>query len=379
MMEKIDKSLITKTKTLSQDKKVLCIIKAGNFGKVKNFLNNEKIEIIKEYSFIKSFFVELNCEQIKKISNLFSVDYISSVATASMLMKISRQILKIDKVKESGKGVTASIIDTGVAPHLDFCLGRKRIRKSVDFINHLSDPYDDNGHGTFVCGVMAGSGAESAGKYAGIAPNADIISLKALDSNGEAYSNKILEAMEWIYDHHKKENIRVVCMSFGSEPLGYNDPIMIGAEELWKDGVVVVTAAGNSGPEHQTIKSPGVSPKIITVGGMDDNRFDGEYDEKLFEIADFSSRGPAFNRYKPDVIAPAVDIKSCKDTGGYTILSGTSVATPMIAGLVCLILERFPRYTPDQVKYLLERFANPITFDKNLEGFGLPDISKILN
>jgi len=379
MMEKIDKSLITKTKTLSQDKKVLCIIKAGNFGKVKNFLNKEKIEIIKEYSFIKSFFVELNCEEIKRISNLFSVDYISSVATASMLMKISRQILKTDKVKESGKGVTASIIDTGVAPHLDFCLGRKRIRKSVDFINHISEPYDDNGHGTFVCGAMAGSGAESAGKYAGIAPNADIISLKALDSNGEAYSNKILEAMEWIYDHHKKENIRVVCMSFGSEPLGYNDPIMIGAEELWKDGVVVVTAAGNSGPEHQTIKSPGVSSKIITVGGLDDNRFDGKYDENLFEIADFSSRGPAFNRYKPDVIAPAVDIKSCKNTGGYTVLSGTSVATPMIAGLACLILERFPRYTPDQVKYLLERIATPITFDKNLEGFGLPDISKILN
>ena len=90
--------------------------------------------------------------------------------------------------------------------------------------------------------------------------------------------------MQWVYDNHKKRNIRVVCMSFGSEPLGYNDPIMSGAEELWKNGIVVVAAAGNSGPEFQTIKSPGVSSRIITVGGFDDNRISAEdFNEKFFE------------------------------------------------------------------------------------------------
>ena len=115
-----------------------------------------------------------------------------------------------------------------------------------------------------------------------------------------------------------------------------------------------MSAAGNSGPEFQTIKSPGVSSRIITVGGFDDNRFDDDvYDKKLFEIAEFSSRGPAFNRYKPDVVAPAVDITSCDRKGGYTKLSGTSVATPMIAGLACLILEKYPNLSPDKVKQLL--------------------------
>lgn len=191
-------------------------------------------------------------------------------------------------------------------------IGQNRICEFVDFVNGKQQEYDDNGHGTFVCGVCSGSGCLSNFRYSGIAPKTNVFALKALDGKGEASANKILDAMQWVYENHKEKNIKVVCMSFGSEPLGKSDPIMLGAEALWNEGVVVVAAAGNSGPEYQTIKSPGISSKIITVGGIDDNRYDSKsFNRKYFEIADFSSRGPAFRHVKPDIVAPSVDIVSC--------------------------------------------------------------------
>lgn len=372
---KIDSSLLAKVKTLSASEKVTCIVWAEKFERLKHFLLKKGIEILDEYLFIKSFRVRATKQQLNYLASLAQVDYIFSLSTASMMMHVSKKILGCDVSHLSGSGINVGVIDTGIASHADFCLGENRIAFFKDFVGSKEKNYDDNGHGTFVSGVLAGNGYSSALKYAGIAPRARIYSLKALDRNGEAFSNKILDAMEWIFDNHKKENIRVVCMSFGSEPLGYNDPIMAGAEALWRDGVVVVSAAGNSGPEYQTIKSPGVSRRVITVGGIDDNRLGEDiYDRRLFEIAPFSSRGPAFRGFKPDLVAPAVDIVSCSKEGGYTMLSGTSVATPMIAGLCALLLEAKPRLSPDEVKSELLSLCSPITFNRNLEGFGIPRI-----
>ena len=216
-------------------------------------------------------------------------------------------------------------------------------------------------------------------KFCGIAPKSNLYVLKALNKDGEATANKILDAMEWIFNNHKKENIKVVCMSFGSEPIGYNDPIMLGANALWRDGVTVVAAAGNSGPKESTIKSPGISPEIITVGGFDDNRFNDEtYNKDFFEMANFSSRGPALRHFKPDVVAPSVDIVSCGVNEFYTKLSGTSVATPMVAGIVCLMLEKNGRLMPNDIKRRLLNGCNSIGFDINSEGYGVPNLSKIL-
>ena len=375
---KLDFFLRQKTNALSKDQKLICLVKTNKFEKLKDHLKEKNIKILNEYLFIKSFCIISTLDEILRLTDLVEVECINSNVTASALTYLSKKILHTDKTSLTGKGVNFALIDTGTAPHLDFCLGENRIKGFVDFVGGKSLPYDDNGHGTFVCGVVSGSGAESALKFSGIAPQSNIFSLKALDKNGEANSSTILSAMEWLFDNHKKQNIKVVCMSFGSQPLGYRDPIMAGAEALWKDGVIVVSAAGNSGPEFQTIKSPGVSPKIITVGGLNDNRVDEiSYNEEFFEVAEFSSRGPAFNRFKPDLIAPAVDIKSCEKNGGYTVLSGTSVATPMVAGIVCLMLEKYKDITPDEAKRRLLRACRPITYNKNLEGYGIPDFEKI--
>lgn len=373
---KIDKRILKEIEVLDTAHKIPCFVFGRNLQATKNQLRQNNIHILDEYLFINSFYCMASKKEICSLSDFEFVDYISSLSHVDSLMYLSKKILSVDKSRLFGNGVGVAFIDTGLNPHCDFMIGRNRVSYFKDFVNNKTECYDDNGHGTFVAGVCAGSGALSGFKYSGIAPKADIFSLKALNGQGEASANKILDAMEWIFDNHKKHNIKVVCMSFGSEPLGTNDPIMLGAEALWKSGVVVVAAAGNSGPEFQTIKSPGISPYIITVGGIDDNRYSKtNFDKQFFEMAEFSSRGPALKNVKPDMVAPSVDIISCGVNNYYTTLSGTSVATPMIAGLCCLMLEKNNSLSPLQVKKELIKTCRPLGFELNSEGFGMPNFS----
>lgn len=352
-----------------------CIVYSDDFLKLKK-------EVVKissnffEYPFIRAIGIKLSQSQIIKCAKVSNVKYISKQTKVSAQINISKKILTIDKFYERnifGNNTTLAIIDTGINPHLDFVIPKNRIVKFVDLINNKNFPYDDNGHGSFVAGIACGAGTVSNKKYSGISPQTNIVSIKALEKNGETGTYKILEAMQWIHDNKDKYNINVVCMSFGSSPLDSQDPLVIGAEALWNLGIVVVAAAGNSGPEGLTIKSPGFSSKIITVGGLDDKRRpDGSFNRELFDIAQFSSRGPAGQFFKPDVVAPSVDIISvAKDDTFYTKMSGTSVATPMIAGICCLMLSKYPQLTPDQLKIRLLRNCKQVNGNKNEEGFGL--------
>ncbi len=164
-------------------------------------------------------------------------------------------------------------------------------------------------------------------------------------------------------------------MSFGSNPLNNNDPLLKGAEKLWNSGIIVVAAAGNSGPNEETIKSPGISSRIITVGALNDKRDrDENFNPKFFEIAEFSSRGPAFNYYKPDCVASGVNIKGLKnDKQLFTQMSGTSVATPIVAGVCALLCEKYPKITPNQMKIMLLNNCKALTKNHNIEGYGIID------
>ncbi len=387
MKQKIDPSLYESVFTLSSKENVDCLIYSRSPYQLENyFLKNKKnlgISSINVFPFIGAIGVNILPSSLQKISALKIVEYVSRAASVQAMIDVSRKIMRVDEVHNAGfrgEGVTICYIDTGLAPHMDFVFGKNRVLHFENFVTDNQTMHDDNGHGTFVCGVGSGNGLASGGKYEGVAPASNIVALKALSSDGESGAMTILSAMQWVYDHHLEYNIRVVCMSFGSEPMMVNDPIAKGAEMLVGKGIVVVAAAGNSGPEYQTIKSPGVSTKIITVGGLDDRRaYDGHYDTKDFKIAKFSSRGPAFSKFKPDCLAPSVDITSCtQDKKMYGKMSGTSVATPMIAGLCALILQKYPRATPYQVKQKLVASCRPISFNKNEEGYGLVDAFKFV-
>lgn len=375
---KIDNRLLNLVKTQSSSSLVNCFVYAKNFIYAKNYLKKHYDKNLKEYPFIKAFGLNISPEKIISLAKKSDITYISSVAKVFTQMDRTRKIMHIDNVHQNlcGEGVTIAIIDTGICEHLDFCSFENRIVAFKDFVSGKEYPYDDNGHGTFVAGVMCGNGFLSGKKYQGVAPNSKIVMCKALDKNGETGATTILEAMQWIYDNRKTYDIKVVCMSFGSQPLQSGDPLMLGAEALWNAGIVVVAAAGNSGPNYGTVKSPGISPKIITVGALDDCRnVDADINQQHFKMADFSSRGPAFNFYKPDCVACGVDIVSSSNSKQdfYSKMSGTSVATPIVAGSCALLLSKNANLSPIQVKSRVLKSCKKIVNDRNAEGFGLLD------
>lgn len=377
-IKKIDPSLMFKVKNQTyKDEKINCIVYSNSLMGLKNYIVATKCcKIEKEYPFINALGVTINATNLGVISNHRCLEYITSNAKVFAQVCRAKEVSNLSKFYDDdcyGKGITVAIIDTGIKPHLDFMCPNNRIINFKDFINKKENPYDDNGHGTFVASILGGNGLVSGSKLCGVAPKVNIISLKALDEKGETGAFTILEAMQWVYDNKEKYNIKIICMSFGSNPLGNTDPLKLGAETLWDNGVIVVAAAGNSGPERETIKSPGISSKIITVGALDDGRnASGEINEKKFKPADFSSRGPAYRFYKPDLIASGVDIQgaSNKFNEFYTKMSGTSVATPIVAGVCALICEKHKNISPSQVKNLLLNNTIPLTRNRNIEGYG---------
>lgn len=372
MCNKIDKRIFEKIYSLKNDTKINVVVSAYDYISLKKIL--EKKEII-EIPFLYSIATNLTINEIYKLANLQDVKYISSDIKVSSLIYNSKKFIGLDSIN---KTMTANhcvvIIDTGIYPHIDFCLGRNRIVKFVDLVNGKSEMYDDNGHGTFVSGILCGNSITN--KYSGIDNICDIIVIKALDSDGETDSITILRAMQWVVDNKEKFNIKVACMSFGSVLGDENDPLVQGVGILWDNGITVVCAGGNSGPESSTIMSPGANKKIITVGSLDD------ITTGQISVADFSSRGPVFDYYKPDMVVPGVNIISTgifnKKNGFYTKMSGTSVSTPMVVGIISLLYRMNPNYTPEQIKYLLIKSCVKITGNKNEEGFGWLNVRNLI-
>ena len=369
MHPKIDPSILNSVGILGMDRcQVIVYYRDENF--IHKVQNNPDFEVLGHYPFIKALAICVNYRKIFNFANDIGVNYVTKVATTHTLVHNARDMLGVDKLHTqgvNGRGVNVAVIDTGCYPHLDFVLGENRIVKFVDFVNGRELPYDDNGHGSFVAGVLCGSGLVSGTKFAGIAPKSGLIVLKSLKSDGQTQAYKVLEAMQWIYTNCLKYNIRVVCMSFGSTPLGQNDPLSLGANSLWQKGVVVVSAVGNDGPRPSSVKSPGASGKIITVGCADTRKND-------ISVADFSSRGPIFDFIKPDLIAPGVEITSLSNSENfYTTMSGTSVSAPVVAGICALLIQQNPSLTPNMIKSILLSSARTLPFDVNACGAGLVD------
>jgi serine protease AprX len=240
---------------------------------------------------------------------------------------------------------------------------------------------DDSGHGTFVAGIIAGRGwgqrgAVPAGSYVGVAPNVNIISVKVSNSNGMAYVSDVVAAIEWVTEHRKEHNIRVLNLSLASTVAGsYLTDMFDAAVELaWFQGLVVVVAAGNGGP-NAGITAPANDPFVITVGATDDMGTATTTDDA---VAPFSSYGKTVDGIaKPDVVAPGRNIVSTLSSplaplarqfpnrvlgsGNYIRLSGTSAAAPVVSGVVAQLLEARPNLTPGQVKWLLTHTALPVT------------------
>ena len=277
----------------------------------------------------------------------------------------------------TGQGVGIAVFDTGIFPHPDF---GNRIRGMRDYVHDREGCYDDNGHGTHVCGIIAGDGRLSEGCYMGIAPRGELFIYKILNENGNGNLKRAIDAIEDCIKQSKRNNIRVINFSMGmGKNVSTEEKIALlsALEKAWDNGIVVVCAAGNEGPEEGSITPPGNLRKIITVGAMDD--------ESTLIMGNlkkgYSSRGPTTSCImKPEIVAPGTNVKSCnnKEKPPYTIKSGTSMSTPVVSGAVALLLEKYPLLSPAQVKLRLYHTCEDLKLDKNYQGWGCLNIRALL-
>ena len=266
------------------------------------------------------------------------------------------------KRKYTGKGIGVCILDTGIYEHIDFT---GRIWAFYDFLAFKRRPYDDNGHGTHVAGLVAGDGTASMGKYRGAAPGCGIIALKVLDRYGNGSQDDVLRALRWIRENRQQYRIRVVNISVGTTCNSKRNHarLLESVEQLWDEGVVVVTAAGNQGPRPGSITAPGSSKKVITVGSSD----------LLEGRSAISGRGPTAECVcKPDIVAPGNKIMSCVPGKPYSygVKSGTSMSTPLVTGAIACALEKNPALTNTDIKTMLMNSAEDMGLPQNLQGWG---------
>ena len=178
-----------------------------------------------------------------------------------------QSIIKLSSVQWDGTGVTVAVLDTGIIQSPDF---GNRILATVDF-THEADGVDRYGHGTHMSGIIAGNGAQSGGKWTGVAPDANLVSVKVAPSDGSTDVSVVIAGLQWVIANKAQYNIRVLNLSFGTDSTqSYAvDPLDYAVEQVWNSGVLVVAAAGNRGPAPGTINKPGDDPYIVTVGAMD--------------------------------------------------------------------------------------------------------------
>ena len=278
----------------------------------------------------------------------------------------------------TGAGVTVAVLDSGIdATHPDLVAGSKVVQN----VKLVPDPFavtgplaieglpttdTSSGHGTHCASTVAGTGEAATGRYRGVAPGARLVGVGA----GEAIVIlSALEGFDWILQNRARYNIRVVSNSWGtSGAFDASDPISVASKLAHDAGITVVFAAGNEGPDNDTLNPYSVAPWVIGVAA---GNKDG------LTLADFSSRGvPGDPLYQPTITAPGVGIVAARAVTGaitplgapddaalgadavrYTHMSGTSMATPHVAGVVALLLQANPALSPDQIRSTLQSTA----------------------
>jgi serine protease AprX len=380
---------------------------------------------------ISAVATSLNATQVAAIADLpyvsviaadnpvFATDYIGSMDITNL--SIGLGFLPAPSADgPTGEGVTVAIIDSGVAdsPDLLNAQGDSRVVGWLDLIKGKKHPYDDAGHGTFIAGLIAGNGASSTpvdqGGYAttqfrGVAPQAEIVAIKALDQFGQGRSSAVVAGIGWAIAHKSQYDIRVLSISIGGNVTGPadKDPMALAVEAAWKAGIVVVCAAGNEGDFGAgSVLSPGNDPYVITVGAVDTMQTGTRADDG---VAHYSSVGPTlYDEFaKPDLVAPGnrvislavkasyldrtfpqnrIDVSTyapgapASFKSQYFVLSGTSVAAPVVAGAATLMIAADPSLTPDDVKVRLMASADQVGAAPAMqEGAGMVDVPGALS
>jgi serine protease AprX len=290
-----------------------------------------------------------------------------------------------------GRGVDVALVDSGVVPVAGLA-EPGRVVYGPDFSSERNDSdlrnLDTFGHGTHLAGLIVGRDPDSG--FAGVAPGARLVSLKIAGADGETDLARVLGALEWIYRSHDAlgYNIRVVNLSLGVVAQDYrSDALAWAVERLWREGIVVVAAAGNNGAGARMLDMPADDPFVIAAGASDTQDTIAPRDDR---VADFSSRGSRWRT--PDLVAPGTSVVSLRvpgstlDTefpgarvdGRFFRGSGTSQAAAVTSGLVARLLSAKPWLDPDQVKAVLTQSAVDLPGPPVADGFGRIDLRRAL-
>jgi subtilisin family serine protease len=327
---------------------------AASQAGVADFVSAHGGNVEYRYSLINGIVIEMPDSEAGELSSLPNVKYVEKDGLVQAQLDQAVPQIGANQVWDlgyNGSGVKVAIVDSGIdGDHPD--LNGGKIVAWADFVNgQNATPYDDYGHGTHCAGIAAGTGSASDGLYTGVAPGASLMDAKVLNETGSGYFSDLVKGIEWAVAN----NAQVISLSLGAYP--HNQTLDDAVDSAIEQGVIVVVAAGNYGEYGSGyITCPGDDPNAITVGAVYDND----------TIAPFSSTGLTYDGHvKPDIIAPGVWIISAKaggnsHTGYYMTKSGTSMATPMIAGTVALMLQKNSSLTPAQVKDILENTAKPL-------------------
>jgi len=342
---------------------------------------------------INALVVDLEESEIEQIENLEGVKGVYPDETVYASLEDSVGIINADDLWDfgvDGEGMVIGVIDTGIDythPILGRCTTSEflsgtceKVIGGYDFYNGDADPMDDHYHGTHCAGIVAGDSPS----IKGVAPKAKLYAYKVLGSGGSGSMSDVVDAIEASIDPNGdgdySDHLDVISLSLGSWGADPDSPSSLALDRAMENGVIAVVAAGNSGPNKQTIGNPGASRKAITVAasckpsqiGALNYCSDGP-------IASFSSRGPVIKNEKvinkPDIAAPGVKIHSSVLNDGYKQLSGTSMATPHVAGAVALLKQLFPDWTPEEIKARIKDTAIDLGEDQDTQGAGLLDLA----
>ncbi len=294
-------------------------------------------------------------------------------------MERVRKLIHIDAAEGlgvSGSGIGVGVLDSGVIQHKDLT---DRIGAYADFTKSpTKSPRDETGHGTHVCGIIAGTGKCRSGKYRGVAPGSRLYVGKILNHLGEGDVATLIRGLEWLLAIASKHHIKVINISVSSLYISKEQEkqrLFFLFKKAWETDILIVAAAGNSGPGGKTVSLIGDSPYVICVG-CHEGRESGRFNKCCQEC---SGRGPGEYVYrKPDLVAPGTDIISCNGNDQYIKKSGTSMSTPIVSGALALAFEKYPRMTSREMKRRLIVSTDDLGENYLMQGFGMINAEKLL-
>lgn len=320
-----------------------------------SIIKSDGASIKYQYTIINAVAAQVPAHAADKIAKRAFVELVEPDYEVKLVLDKSIPQIQADKVWDfgvTGKNIDVAIIDTGIYDEHPFLI----VEKEIDYTGEGTS--DLHGHGTHVAGIVASTDSI----YKGVAYGSNLFNVKVLDQYGSGSGSDVIKGIEWAVDN----GAEIISMSLGAEVASCDgtDALSRAVDNAVDKGVVVVVAAGNSGPDTGTITAPGCSKKGITVGAVDDND----------NVPSFSSRGPTDDgRIKPDLVAPGVGIISTWKDGSFRLLSGTSMSTPHISGVVALLLETDSSLGPADIKSILKINALDLGLDGNTQGAGRVD------